>query len=108
MSVEPLALSSLIAAVSVLANEYLKGIASDAGKTTWTRIKALLGWTSDPAPAEIPDKVAKAVATSPETAEKLLGLLKSNETGTATALVDKLQVNGGKVIIAGNITHLEM
>jgi hypothetical protein len=108
MSLDPVALSSLTAAVSVLANESLKGIASEIGKTAWARIKGLLGWASDPAPAEIPDKIAKAVATSPEIAEKLLELLKSNQTGTATALVGTLQVSGGKVVVAGHINHLEM
>lgn len=105
---EPLALSSLTAAVSVLANECLKGIASEAGKTAWACIKASLGWSSDPSPAEIPDKIAKAVAMSPEIGGKLLEVLKSNQTGTATALVGTLQVSGGKVVVAGHINHLEM
>jgi hypothetical protein len=106
---DPIVLSSLTAAVSVIANEYLKGIASDAGKSTWAGIKKLLGWSSDPAPAEIPQKVAEAAVASPELAEKLLALLKTNQTGTATALVGNLTVNsGGKVVVAQNITTLNM
>ena len=108
MSIDLLALSSLTAAVSVLENEYLKGIATDAGKATWVAIKALFGWASDPASVEIPEKVVNAIKISPEIAEKLLILLKNNQTGTATALVGKIEVSGGKVVVAGNIDHLDM
>lgn len=108
MAIDSLALSSLTAAVSVLANEYLKGMATDAGKATWNHIKSLLGWASDPTLSEIPSKVADAAVSSPEITEKLLELLKGNQTGAATALVGKLEVSGGKVVVAGNINHLEM
>src|ERR1035437_4339103 len=66
MSITPVALASITAAVSVLGTEYLKGIATDEGKGTWSGIKALFGWTSDPAPAEIPEKVATALTASPD------------------------------------------
>jgi hypothetical protein len=106
---DPIALSSLTAAVSVIANEYLKGIASDAAKSTWAGIKSLFGWSSDPAPAEIPQRVAEAATASPELAEKLFALLKNNQTGMASALVSNLTVSsGGKVVIAQNITTLNM
>lgn len=106
---DPIVLSSLTAAVSVIGNEYLKGIASDAAKSTWAGIKSLLGWSSDPAPADIPQKIAEATTASPELVEKLLALLKANQTGTATALVSNLTVNsGGKVVVAQNITTLNM
>lgn len=108
MLIDPVALASITAAVSVLGNEYLKGFASEAGKGTWSGVKALFGWTSDPAPAEIPEKVATALTASPDIAEKLLELLKSSQTGTATAMVGKLEVNGGKVVIANTITTLQM
>jgi hypothetical protein len=108
MSNDPLVLSSLTAAVSVLGNEYLKGIATDAGKNTWSAIKSLFAWTSDPSPTEIAEKVANAVATSPEMIGKLLQLLKSSQAGAATSLVEKLEVNGGKVVLAGTINDLRM
>jgi hypothetical protein len=105
VSIDPTALSSLTAAVSVIANEYLQGFASDAGKSTWTEIKSLLGWSSDPAPAEIPQKIAEVTSASPEFAEKLLALLKSNQTGTATALVRNLTVNSGGKGCRGTKRH---
>jgi len=106
--IDPVVLSSLTAAVSVLGSEYLKGIATDAGKSTWKGVKALFGWQSDPVPSEIPEKVTNALAASPEITEKLLELLKTSQSGTATALVGKLEVSGGKVVVAGSIDHLEM
>jgi hypothetical protein len=108
MSITPVALASITAAVRVLGTEYLKGIATDAGKGSWSGIKALFGGTSDPAPAEIPEKVATALTASRDIAEKLLELLKSNQTGTATAIVGKIEVSGGKVVIANTITTLQM
>ena len=54
MPIDPITLASVTAAVSVLGNEFLKGMVTEAGKRAWTGIKALFGWTSDPAPAEIP------------------------------------------------------
>jgi hypothetical protein len=89
--------------VAVLGNEYLRGVASEAGKSTWTGIKSLLGWTSDPGPAEIPEKVANALTASPDITEKLLQLLKSNQTGTATAMVGKIEASGGKIIVVNTI-----
>src|SRR5215813_7374344 len=108
MLIEPIALATLTTGVGILANEYLKGFASEAGKTTWGNIKSLLGWSSDPSLADIPSGVAKAVEASPEIAEKLLELLKKDHTGPHSALVGNLEARGGKVVVAGNITHLQM
>ena len=108
MAIDPVVLSSLTAAVSILGTDYLKGVGSEAGKATWTGIKTLFGWTSDPAPAEIPEKVTNALGASPELTEELLKLLKNGETGAATALVGKIEVTGGKVVVAGSVHELNM
>jgi hypothetical protein len=101
--IDPVALATIASAVSELGNEYLKGIASDAGKATWTRVKTLLGWSSDPAPAEIPEKAARAMTDSPDLAEKLVALLKTTHVGTATTMVGKIEAHGGKVVVANTI-----
>ena len=103
MVVEPAALATLTAAVSVLGNEYLKGIAGEAGKATWSAVKSLFGWTSDPPPAEIPEKVTMALTASPDLAEKLLHVLKTNSDSTARAMVGKIEASGGKVVVAQTI-----
>lgn len=108
MVIDPVVLSSLTAAVSVLGTDYLKGVGSEAGKATWTGIKSLFGWTSDPAPADIPEKVTNALTASPELTEKLLALLKSGANDAARALVGKIEVTGGKVAVIGSVHELNM
>jgi hypothetical protein len=110
MSIDPVALASITSAVSILGTEYLKGFASEVGKATWTDVKALFGWTSDPEPAEIPEKVANALTASPDLMAKLLDLLKSNQAGTATAMVGKINASGGKIVVAQTIVtdHFQM
>jgi hypothetical protein len=103
MVIDPAALATITTAVSVLGNEYFKGIAGEAGKATWTAVKSLFGWTSDPHPAEIPEKVTEALSVSPELAEKLLRVLKSDPSGAATAIVGKIEARGGKVVVAHTI-----
>jgi hypothetical protein len=98
MVIEPAALAAIAASVSVVGNEYLKGVASEAGKATWSAVKSLFGWTSDPAPSEIPGKVTAALNDSPALAEKLLPLLKND--GSASAMVGKIEAIGGKVVVA--------
>ena len=101
--IDPLVLASITSAVAVLGNEFLKNVASEAGKATWTRVKSLLGWTSDPAPAEIPQKVTEAITASPDTAQKLVELLKSNQGSASAALVDKIDAAGGKVVVINTL-----
>jgi hypothetical protein len=108
MVIDPVVLSSLTAAVSVLGTDYLKGLGSEAGKATWTGIKALFGWNSDPAPAEIPEKVTNALTAAPELTEELLKLLKNSEVAPVSALVGKMEVSGGKVVVAGSVHELNM
>ena len=103
MVIDSAALATITAAVSVLGNEYLKGIAGEAGKATWSAVKSLFGWTSDPHPAEIPDKVTAALTKSPELAEKLLQVLKSDPSDTASAMVGKIEISGGKMVVAQTI-----
>jgi hypothetical protein len=101
--IDPIALSSITAAVTVLGNEFLKGVGSEAGKTTWTQIKGLLKWKSDPKIEDIPKSVATALTQSPDLAEKILELLKKHETGSPTAMVGNIHAKGGKWIIAETI-----
>ncbi|MGA7414533.1 MAG: hypothetical protein WBW33_28950 [Bryobacteraceae bacterium] len=108
--IDPVALATITSAVSVLGTEYLKGFSTEAGKATWTGVKALFRWASDPEPAEIPEKVATTLTASPDLTEKLLELLKNNQTGTASAMVGKISVSGGKVVVANTIVtdHFQM
>ncbi len=101
MVIEPAALATITGAVSVIGTEYLKGVATEAGKATWSAVKALFGWTSDPDPAQIPEKVAAALTDSPALVGKLLEILKRDVS--ATAMVGKIEAAGGKVVVAQTI-----
>jgi len=108
--VDPLVLASITSAVAVLGNEYLKGVASDAGKSTWSEIKSLMGWKNDPNLAEIPTKINEAMSSSSDIAERLVKLLKENQVGSASALVGRIEATGGKVVVANTIVtdHFQM
>src|SRR5258707_8347524 len=106
---DPIVLSTITASVSVLASEFVKGAASEAGKSTWTKIKSLMGWSTEPDMAEMPRKIAEATSASPELVEKLLELLKNSQTGASGALVGNLSVSsGGKVVVADKINTVNM
>lgn len=77
-------LASITAAVSILGNECESGMATEAGQATWTGIKVILGWTNNPLVAEIPQRAASIITTSPDIKDKILELLKAGKTGTAT------------------------
>jgi hypothetical protein len=102
--IDPITLATISSAVSVLGNEFLKGAAGEAGKSAWEKIKALLHWKSDPKVEEIPKQVATALTESPELAAEIVKLLKAAETGGASAMVGSIHAEGGKVVVAQNIT----
>jgi hypothetical protein len=108
MFIDPAVLSSITAAVSLLGTEVVKGAASEAGKATWAGIKSLCGWSFDPEPKEIPEKVADAVAVSPELLEKLLQLLRTSQDGTTATQVGKIDARDSKVVVAHSVETLNM
>jgi hypothetical protein len=108
--VDPIILASITSAVSVLGNEFLKGISGAAGKSAWANIQSLLGWQSAPKAEEIPAKVATALTASPELAERILELLKNQDVGTPSAMVGKIEATNGKVVVSQTIVaeHFQM
>jgi hypothetical protein len=109
MSIDSGILTEVTAAVGVLASELLKDVGTDAAKAAWTRIKSLFGWTSDPAPAEIPKKVSDGLAAAPEMAEQLLKLLKSSQVPSVTQLVGQITTHDlSRVVVAQSINTLRM
>jgi hypothetical protein len=107
MPLDPIVLATITSAVSVLGTEYLKGAASEAGKSTWIAIRSLFGWKDDPSPADIPQKVATSLISSSELPQKVYELLKtSHSVGVARSMVEKIDAE--KVIVIetmhGNVT----
>jgi hypothetical protein len=108
MPIDPLVLSSIAASVSLLGTEYLKGAATEAGKSTWEAVKCLFGWSSDPEPKEIPAKVTHALQSSPELLEKILQLLNTSQSETVTQLVGNVDMQNGKLVVANSVGILNM
>jgi hypothetical protein len=105
---DPAVLTAIATAASLLGTECLKGAASEAGKSAWLRLKSLLGWTSDPPPAEIHAKVEQSLSTAPHLADQLLPILQESGMSSVSALVGQLNNYGGKVIIAGHVDTVNM
>ena len=100
---DPAVLATLSSAVTFLGTELLKGTAGEAGKATWGKIKSLLGWSQDPAPADLPTAVTAALTASPHLAEELTQLLKQSNT-SASQLVGSISAENGKINVVGNVT----
>jgi CHASE3 domain sensor protein len=105
---DPVSLAALTSAITLVGQDYAKGIASEAGKATWERIKSLFGWHAEPPLAAIPERVAAGITASPEIAEELLKLLKQAPSQAAASLVQNVTITGGKVVMAQNIETLNM
>lgn len=98
MLLDPITLATVTSAVTLLGSEAVKGFASEAGKTAWGAIKSLFGWKVDPAPADIPERVATTLTASPELAHKVWELLRNNrDAGLAASIVGKVKAE--KVIV---------
>lgn len=106
--IDPRDLALITSAVTLVGNEYLKGVAGDAGKATWVKIKALLGWAADPTSEEIPQKVSAALTADPAKKEPLLSLLGSVPALAASVLVGEIHAPDSKIIVAGSIVTVHM
>jgi hypothetical protein len=106
--IEPIALASITSAVTVLGNEFLKGMAGEAGKSTWMQIKSLFKWQSEPKVEDLPKMVATALTESPQLAEAVLDLLKNHATGSPSAMVGNIQNNRGKIVVVNTMIAKEI
>jgi hypothetical protein len=101
--IEPVTLATITSAVTVLASECGKGIASDAGKLVWNKIKQLFGWKADPAPSELAPAIAQKLQQEETLAEQIVRLLKQ---GDGDDIVPQLvgRITAKKSIVAGEMT----
>jgi hypothetical protein len=100
---DPITIATITAGVSVLASECAKGIAGEAGKDIWAKIKSALGWTSEPKFSDLAPAVAAQLSADKQLAAKIVTLLqqKADSTSLAGVLVGK--VDAEKVVIAHHI-----
>ena len=103
---EPVTLATLTGAVTVLASEVGKGIAGEAGKNAWSKIKSLFKWSAEPAEADLSADIAKALQANEALARQIVELLQAQSTGTASKLVGT--INAEKVVVADKIDTVNM
>lgn len=99
-------IASISSAVTHLALKVTEGIASEVGKDSWRRIKALLGLTEEPKIEEVPVLTARALEANPAMATKLTELLQQSGNMTVIQLVGSIQAE--KVVVAQQIGSLTM
>ena len=98
---DPITLATVTAALTMLATECAKGVASEAGKSAWTKIKSLFGWKAEPAPAQLPTDIAERLAKDDALLSQVAELLKKKSTGTASMMVGSIRAK--KVVVAKKI-----
>ena len=106
MTPDPVIVSTIAAAVCALGSEYVSGVASEAGKTTWNRLSELFGWTTtSPPTVEIRRRVHEVLSTNPEATAQVVKLLQHDGRQLSVhQTVGTVEVHDGKVVIVSNLT----
>lgn len=111
---DPVTIATITSAVTVVAAEVAKGIASAASKDIWSKIKGVLGWSENPNLSDMPIHLAKRLLSDAEIGRKLLEILQTIPADVAPdiqvpkSLVDKLEIKGGKVVVAGYVHTINL
>jgi hypothetical protein len=97
---DPVSLATVTAALTVLATECTNGVAGNAGEDVWTIAKSLMGWESDPSPADLATSIASQLNSDDKLAVQIVDLLKSttDSEDSAAALVSKVESDSNIVI----------
>ena len=99
---DPTVIAAITAALTALAAEVAKGVASQAGKDAWSKIKELLGSKPQAALDQAQATVSERLEADPEIVRELLDLLKASQSANVSELVGSIDAE--KVIVAGTIT----
>ena len=107
---DPITLATITSALTVMASEVAKGFASNVGEDLWKKVKSLLGWTSEPKPADLAPELAKLLQADEHLARRVIELLQSGEAhgSTAGALVGKIDAKNVTVINQADTVNLTM
>jgi hypothetical protein len=89
---DAIALATVTAGATALASECGKGLAGEAGKDLWARIKRVLKLDDDPAAERLAPAIAERLLADEQAARQVVALLK--ESGAAS---------GGAGMIVGNV-----
>ncbi|HET6231723.1 MAG TPA: hypothetical protein VFE05_16735 [Longimicrobiaceae bacterium] len=89
---DAIALATVTAGATALASECGKGLAGEAGKDLWARVKSVLKLSDEPAPERLAPAIAERLLANEQAAREVLALLKESGAGS-----------GGAGMIVGNV-----
>jgi len=105
---EPITTDLLIVETVALARAAAEGAADKLGEAAitkageyWGKVKGLLGFKSDPAPAHLEDTVGAAIYSKPEIRPQLQQLLQQYQQVSVNGRVGSIKVDKGSVNIVG-------
>lgn len=101
---DPVALATVTSAVTMLASEAGKGLAGEAAKDLWGRIRSRLGLAKEPPMEELAPTVARALSDNEAAASDVVRMLQQHagQAGDAASLVGRIDAE--KVIYIANQT----
>jgi hypothetical protein len=102
---DPITLSMLTAAVTVLGTKVAEGAATEAGKSIWFELMRVFGWKEQPNASELAKKIAEYLNSNPQDTPRVLELLKK-EGGTASRLTGPITAKN--VAISEHVDTLNM
>ncbi|HEV7747501.1 MAG TPA: hypothetical protein VGO56_21060 [Pyrinomonadaceae bacterium] len=103
---DPTVLAAITGALAVLSTEVAKGIAGEAGKSAWEKIKVLLGSRPQEGLDSGQNDVAAQLEGNPEITLQVLDLLKSSQSKNVGQLVGSITAE--KVVVANDIGIVNM
>ena len=101
---DPVTLATVTSAVTLLATEAGKGLAGEAAKDLWKKVRNRLGLKGEPAKEELAPTIAHALASDEAAAGDVVRLLQQHagQAGDAASLVGRIDAE--KVIYIANQT----
>ncbi|MBI5572062.1 MAG: hypothetical protein HY914_19115 [Desulfomonile tiedjei] len=104
---EPVTLATVTAGLTVLGTECAKGVASQAGKEIWSKVKGLFGWRQEPNLSELPHNVATRLQSDEALVGQIIRLLQDvNQDDASLQMIGSLVSNLAAekvVVVAGNV-----
>ncbi|HEV8605341.1 MAG TPA: hypothetical protein VGQ99_08250 [Tepidisphaeraceae bacterium] len=103
---DPITLAVITSAITTLAAEAAKSVASEAGKDLWTKVKSLLGWSKEPALDIVALEAAKRLNADNALAKQVLVLLQQQPSMAASAIVKNINAQNvtvaERIVVKGN------
>ncbi|HET6763959.1 MAG TPA: hypothetical protein VFH27_09805 [Longimicrobiaceae bacterium] len=96
---DPVTLATVTAGATILASDCAKGIATEAGKDLWARVKRALKIGADPAPGELAPTLAARMLADEAATREVITLLQANVGGIGSAGAIVGNVSADKLVV---------